>query len=234
MTTKPTPPAYSLRRSTSADIAAIAQLLQAVYETDAWTAVASGAGHNTAEQLASLAGSVERDLGAKGKRVVQCVEEGTGEVVGVGIWGEGNVDAGHEGEGEEDGAGWPPGTNIAFCTDAYVVADAIMEEACRGQPFLKLWEIAIHPRYQNQGLGTSLMKEFIGEVEEKKVQAVLGASKEGLGLYEKFGFERIREMEFDLEKYTGGEVKGTEKHVVMWRPRTTTSEGCAVQVEGHS
>ncbi|RDW95052.1 hypothetical protein BP5796_00815 [Coleophoma crateriformis] len=165
--------------------------------------------------------------------------EGTGEVVGVGIWGEGNVDAedaeepgGHEAEGEEEG--WPPGTNIAFCCDAYVVADAIMEEACQGQPFLKLWEIAIHPRYQNQGLGTSLMKEFMGEIETKNVQAVLGASKEGLGLYEKFGFERIKEMDFDLEKYSAGEIKGREKHVVMWRPRTRTLEGCAVQVEDHS
>lgn len=198
------------------DVPALALLLQSVSEHDSWSRVVNGSSHNTASQLRSLCRSLSLDLCVKEKRIVKCVLAKTGEVVGVGIWGDGNVDKDSAEEQEEEG--WPPGTNIAFCEDAYVVSDQIMDSVCKGQPFLKLWEIAIHPLYQRQGLGTSIMRKFVEEVDSKQVQAVLGASQKGVGLYERFGFERIKELEFDLAKYTGGKVKGWEKHLVMWRP----------------
>ncbi|KUJ08128.1 uncharacterized protein LY89DRAFT_542659, partial [Mollisia scopiformis] len=46
---------------------------------------------------------------------------------------------------------------------------------------------------------------------------VLVATPVGVGLYRKEGFKVVKEMEFDLEMYTGGQGKGETKRWVMRR-----------------
>jgi len=75
--------------------------------------------------------------------------------------------------------------------------------------------------HQRLGLGTELLKQGLREVDKRGLQCVLGASPEGKGLYEKFGFRVTKTLDLDLEKYEGGEGYGVVKHSVMHRPVTT-------------
>jgi hypothetical protein len=46
---------------------------------------------------------------------------------------------------------------------------------------------------------------------------VLGASPEGYGLYERYGFKETGMMELKLWEYEGGEGMGSTSHGVMHR-----------------
>lgn len=62
-----------------------------------------------------------------------------------------------------------------------------------------------------------MLSEGLKEVDELKLQCVLGASPEGKGLYERFAFEEVGRMELNLEEYENGEGMGGTVHGVMWR-----------------
>jgi hypothetical protein len=55
------------------------------------------------------------------------------------------------------------------------------------------------------------------EVDRRGLQCVLGASKEGRGLYKRFGWVDYEVMVVDLEEY-GGVGFGFDEHVLMNRP----------------
>lgn len=69
-----------------------------------------------------------------------------------------------------------------------------------------------------------MLGEGLRAVDEEGLQAVLGASPEGVGLYRKFGFVETRTTEWKLWEYEGGEGMGRTKHVVMWRPSREEKE----------
>ena len=61
--------------------------------------------------------------------------------------------------------------------------------------FLYFHDLKVLPKYQNQGIGTEIMKRLLKQVDEYKkvnprIRTYLGASKDKEGFYEKFGFER--------------------------------------------
>ncbi len=82
--------------------------------------------------------------------------------------------------------------------------------------------LVVHPEYQRRGIGKMLLEDGLKEADRLGIQAVLGASKQGLGLYRKCGFTDFETMEIDLWKYDGGEGMGTDRHVVMHRPAQNT------------
>jgi hypothetical protein len=63
-----------------------------------------------------------------------------------------------------------------------------------------------------------LLEDGLREVDALGLQAVLGASPEGLGLYKKYGFVDYEVMDFNLWEYEGGEGMGVARHVIMHRP----------------
>ena len=63
-----------------------------------------------------------------------------------------------------------------------------------------------------------LIEDGLKEADRLGLQSVLGASKEGLGLYKKLGFNEVETMEIRLWEYEGGEGRGEDTHVVMHRP----------------
>jgi len=67
------------------------------------------------------------------------------------------------------------------------------------------------------GIGTKLLEEGLREVDDLGLQCVLGASKEGKGLYTKYGFTDFAVLELKLWEYEGGEGMGVDHHVVMHR-----------------
>jgi hypothetical protein len=66
-----------------------------------------------------------------------------------------------------------------------------------------------------------LMENGLKEADELGLQAVLGASKPGLGLYKKYGFVEFETMEVRLWEYEGGEGMGFDHQVIMNRPAQT-------------
>jgi GNAT superfamily N-acetyltransferase len=72
------------------------------------------------------------------------------------------------------------------------------------KPHLLLEIVATHPEYHRRGAGGALLKWGCDKADELGLDVHLEASPAGIGLYEKFGFERLKEMEFDMEKYGPG------------------------------
>lgn len=54
---------------------------------------------------------------------------------------------------------------------------------------------------------------------------MLASSKEGLGLYKRFGFVEFEKMRLRLWEYEGGEGFEGDDHVIMWRPGMGKGEG---------
>jgi GNAT superfamily N-acetyltransferase len=79
----------------------------------------------------------------------------------------------------------------------------------------------VSPKYQRQGIGALLFNDFLCEVDEAGLQAILGASKDGIGLYRKHGFVDFEVTDFKLWEYEGGEGMGVDRHVIMHRPGVT-------------
>lgn len=63
-----------------------------------------------------------------------------------------------------------------------------------------------------------LIEQGLKEIDELNLQSVLGASKEGKGLYQKHGFVAFDTMEIRLWEYEGGEGFGMDYQVLMHRP----------------
>lgn len=82
---------------------------------------------------------------------------------------------------------------------------------------IELNDLYVDPAYQRQGIGTKLLEEGLKDVDERGLQCVLGSSKEGKGVYKRFGFVEVETMVIDLEEY-GGVGMGMDEHVLMNRP----------------
>lgn len=59
-----------------------------------------------------------------------------------------------------------------------------------------MYDIAVHPRFQNQGLGTKIMKHLIDQVKDKEYVSIglftwEASSKDLAHYYNKFGFEHV-------------------------------------------
>jgi GNAT superfamily N-acetyltransferase len=83
---------------------------------------------------------------------------------------------------------------------------------------IELGALVVSPLHQRRGVGTQLLELFLRETDELRLQAVLGASREGRGLYKRYGFRDYEVMELKMWEYEGGEGMAIEEHVIMHRP----------------
>lgn len=67
--------------------------------------------------------------------------------------------------------------------------------------------LAVHPSYQRQGVGSLLLTEGLKIVDEGGAKAFVQASREGRGLYTKFGWKAVGEVMVDYTPYGGEKVK---------------------------
>lgn len=61
--------------------------------------------------------------------------------------------------------------------------------------------LAIHPEYQNQGLGSKLLSPMMALARGQNQKAFLVSSPAGTRLYEEAGFERLKEFDVLEGKY---------------------------------
>lgn len=80
--------------------------------------------------------------------------------------------------------------------------------------FLYLGVLAVHPDHQRRGIGSKLLNWGLERARREGVRVGTEASPAGKGLYEKFGFEVVREVVWD-------EGRGEEGRspVMLWEPR---------------
>ncbi|KAE8454006.1 hypothetical protein EG329_007782 [Mollisiaceae sp. DMI_Dod_QoI] len=160
--------------------------------------------------------------------VTKAVDE-NGIIVGAAAWGfvtsgEGQEVGEVEVEGRKEvgeevtGGDWPEGANVKFCEEFFGKGDRLMAESCKGKDYAKLSVLVVSPSYQRRGIGAKILEHGLKEVDKLGLQCVLGASKEGLGLYTKFGFEKYETIPIKLWEYEGGEGFGSDEQVIMNRP----------------
>jgi len=101
---------------------------------------------------------------------------------------------------------------------SYVEGDRNLFMDCTVLMVSELGMLIVSPDCQRRGIGTKVLSEGLREVDDLGLQCVLAASKEGLGLYKRFGFVEFEVMTLKLWEYEGGEGFGLDNHVVMHRP----------------
>jgi len=145
--------------------------------------------------------------------------------------------------GGEEKNPWGPGANISFCEDVLGKGDVYMARATEGWDYAsespgftsssplnhlkkrpgscktELTTLVVSPSQQRRGIGTLLFEAFLAETDEAGLQAVLGASPEGIELYRRHGFVDFETMEIELGEYEGGKEMEAVRHVIMYRSK---------------
>ncbi|QDS68092.1 hypothetical protein FKW77_010070 [Venturia effusa] len=82
------------------------------------------------------------------------------------------------------------------------------------QPHVDLEVLVTHPDHHRRGAGSMLLQWGVDEMDKLGLIGYLEASAIGNPLYERFGFEGVRELNWDTRPYGGTE---TDIHTVMIR-----------------
>lgn len=69
------------------------------------------------------------------------------------------------------------------------------------RPYHCLDTLVTHPDHHRRGAGGLLVKWGVEEADRRNVECYLEASPMGVPLYERYGFERVRDIELDLKPF---------------------------------
>lgn len=105
----------------------------------------------------------------------------------------------------------PPEVNLKVLKALLGPLRAANEEIMGARPYLMLNTLSTHPEHYRRGCGSLLVKWGVETADELGIEAYLDTSMMGRKLYERFGFELVREVRFDREEW-GGE--GVDWHGV--------------------
>ncbi|KAI9668291.1 MAG: hypothetical protein M1821_001111 [Bathelium mastoideum] len=87
-------------------------------------------------------------------------------------------------------------------------------EIMKDRPYIYLRGLAAKPAHHRKGAASMLLKWGIERSDGAGLPIYLESSKKGKPVYEKFGFEILRVLEIDLEKYGGN---GVHRQWIMFR-----------------
>ncbi|KAH9218782.1 hypothetical protein DL95DRAFT_385010, partial [Leptodontidium sp. 2 PMI_412] len=202
----------------------ISALENRVFYNDPFSIVAFGPERDSLANIEARARSFASQPSAEGESAVvvkAVLAEGDGEtIVGAAQWrfvvgrereGVAGVSAGagedgnpekkeeaigklEEGDEAEKKDAWGIGANVKFCEDVFLVADEHMIRSTQGRDYAKLATLIVAPENQRQGIGSQLLEAGLKEVDRLGLRCVLASSKEGLGLYKRFGFVEFEKM----------------------------------------
>ncbi|KAL6717672.1 hypothetical protein ACLMJK_005587 [Lecanora helva] len=111
---------------------------------------------------------------------------------------------------------WVTGSNTALISTFFGGMDHAREEYFQGKPYLCVQTVVVLAEWQRKGVGKMMLEEVVRRVDKEGVEAWIDASREGKGLYEKFGWREIGEVKVDLGEW-GGEKGRWERAVQMVR-----------------
>ncbi|RAL12578.1 GNAT family N-acetyltransferase [Aspergillus homomorphus CBS 101889] len=90
---------------------------------------------------------------------------------------------------------WPESADQELCEDFFGIMDQERWEVMGDKKFLYLDILATHPNYHRRGLGSQLLRWGLKQADEAGVETFLASTPQGRRLYEKHGFEVVREYE---------------------------------------
>jgi ribosomal protein S18 acetylase RimI-like enzyme len=93
------------------------------------------------------------------------------------------------------------GIDFGAIADFREVQSFTKGEILQGRPYLYLHTLATHPHYQRHGVGSMLLRWGTTLADELGVAVYLESTMAGKPLYESFGFEPVRRLDFDAKDY---------------------------------
>lgn len=84
------------------------------------------------------------------------------------------------------------------------------------RPYAFLNMLFTNPKHHRRGAGAMLLKSFVEKADQLGLECYLESSIEGRPLYERFGFQVLKEVEFDMAKFGRPEL-GTDVNCIMHR-----------------
>ncbi|BGP26968.1 hypothetical protein JCM10295v2_005930 [Rhodotorula toruloides] len=110
-----------------------------------------------------------------------------GEIVGVAMWSlpKSEEDKAAEKKGDEAHKEneWPPGTDVELATEMF------MHDAGIKEPHYYVGFLSVDPKYQRNKAGSTLLRWGCKKADQEGVAVYLDATKVGLPVYERAGFE---------------------------------------------
>ncbi len=80
--------------------------------------------------------------------------------------------------------------------------EAMIKKLQPNEPMYYLWFIGVEPKYQNEGIGGSLLEDIIKDSNQKKRDIFLETSTlENIPFYKKFGFQVYNELELSYKLF---------------------------------
>ncbi|KAL4994518.1 acyl-CoA N-acyltransferase [Aspergillus recurvatus] len=171
------------------------------------------------ESIAKLTAGRLRDIATMPQaNMFKAVNKETGRIIGVARWVVAKEEEIVDGSIEDVVNGdvmhrTVPETNEASTRAFYTMAtrvkwDILGVEDERGQVVklkrrVELETLFTHPEYQGNGVGTALLQWGVDEADRLGLMAYLEATEEGRPLYDRFGFEAVKVVEFDAGAFGG-------------------------------
>jgi GNAT superfamily N-acetyltransferase len=86
------------------------------------------------------------------------------------------------------------------------------------RPFIYLHMLATHPKHHRRGAGGKLVEWGVLQADDLKLPMYLEASPEARPVYERWGFEMVKEVVFDMDQFDRTDLKGkADLNTVMMR-----------------
>lgn len=104
-------------------------------------------------------------------------------------------------EADHEEHGWPEGINPAVVEDFFGKTSEYKKKHLGGDPFILLHVLATRPDQHRKGVGALSMAWGCKKADELGIAAYLEGSPMGVGLYKKYGFDIVDEMNFDARKH---------------------------------
>jgi GNAT superfamily N-acetyltransferase len=139
-----------------------------------------------------------------------------GRIIAISVWSMHNVKAGEEEEAVDDTPSFVP-PELRLDADASLknpIRAARDEVMGTSTPFFVLNQLATHPEQQGRGAAKIMLDWGLRKADEESLATYLNATIEGRRVYERRGFEVVKELEWDRVPW-GGE--GSDWHSIMVR-----------------
>ncbi|KAF1356348.1 acyl-CoA N-acyltransferase [Delphinella strobiligena] len=96
-------------------------------------------------------------------------------------------------------------------------------EIMGGRPHVYLAVLVVSEQYQRRGVGSAAMKWGLDRADELGLPAYLESSRQGRGLYERWGFRVVKLLPFDAREY--GHSASADHYVMV---KASIYDGCMI------
>jgi ribosomal protein S18 acetylase RimI-like enzyme len=131
----------------------------------------------------------------KTQHTLKCIDPSTGQIVGMALWDIYLTPS----DWRKPELSWLQGTERNSAEDLVKPLWDMREKLWLDERYLYCHVVAVHPDYQKKGIGKLLVGYGIEVARQAGLPVYVESSKDGLKLYDKTGFRRLREQAMPKE-----------------------------------